>query len=402
MPFRQPQFAMFPTEEYNSRVERARILMNDQGIDAMILTSKENGVYFSGIRTTSWNSKHRPTAILVPRKRDRPVISVISENIFNVSRETSWIEDVRPWGGWKRPDAAPDPITGILDACADLDLLQGTIALELGYGQRVGMSQEDFGRLVAGLDKAAVVDVSPVMWELRKIKSDLEVAAIRRACEATTAAFERGFGAIRPGMTERELGAILIAEMALQTGEMPGFINIRSGPSKYGMMNVLPFEKPFDPGDLIVADLGANYHYYWSDYMRMACLGEPTPQQRRFFDVDRAAMVAGVQVVQPGQTLGDIFDACYKVLMDGGLNEHVGRLERVGHGVGLDIHEPPSIAKGSQVLIEPHMVLTVEPIFWDKPDAKIGNFAMEEVVLVTEEGHEVLSTFPNDLYIVDY
>lgn len=400
MSLRQPPFALFPTEEYLARVSRARARMEAVGIDALILTAKENGVYFSGVRTTAWNSKHRPTAVIVPRRDNQPVVSIISENIYNVAQATSWIDDVRAWGGWKRKDAATDPIVAIVGACKDLGVLGGTIGLELGYGQRLGMSQEDFGKLQAGLGNSKIVDVGPVMWPLRQIKSDLEVECIRKACDATTSAFERGFAAIKPGMTERELGAILIAEMALQTGEMPGFINIRSGPSKYGMMNVLPFEKPFDPGDLIVADLGANYKYYWSDYMRMAALGTPTAQQRHMFDVDRASMQAGVDIIRPGITLGEIFDACYKVLLEGGLGEHVGQLERVGHGVGLDIHEPPSIAKGSKVLAEPNMVLTVEPIFWDLPDAKIGNFAMEEVVLVTETGHEVLSKFSNDLYVL--
>jgi Xaa-Pro aminopeptidase len=400
MSLRQPEYALFPTEEYLARVSRARARMETVGVDALILTAKENGVYFSGLRTTAWNSKHRPTAVIVPRNDNRPVVSVISENIYNVSFGTSWIDDVRAWGGWKRKDAVSDPIVGIIAACKDLGVLGGTIGLELGYGQRLGMSQDDFGKLKAGLGDSKIVDVGSVMWHLRQIKSPLEVECIRKACDATTKAFERGFAAIKPGMTERELGALLIAEMALQTGEMPGFINIRSGPSKYGMMNVLPFEKPFDPGDLIVADLGANYKYYWSDYMRMACLGTPTAQQRHMFDVDRVSMQAGVDMIRPGITLGDIFDASYKVLLEGGLEEHVGQLERVGHGVGLDIHEPPSIARGSQVPVEPGMVLTVEPIFWDLPDAKIGNFAMEEVVLVTETGHEVLSTFSNDLYVL--
>jgi Xaa-Pro dipeptidase len=400
MSHRQPPFALFPTEEYLSRVSRARARMEAVGIDALILTAKENGVYFSGLRTTAWNSKHRPTAVIVPRDDSLPVVSVVSENIYNVATGTSWIDDVRAWGGWKRKDAATDPIVAIVAACKDLGVWGGTLGLELGYGQRLGMSQEDFGKLTAGLGESKIVDVGPVMWHLRQIKSTLEIECIRKACDATTKAFERGFAAIKPGMTERELGAILVSEMALQTGEMPGFINIRSGPSKYGMMNVLPFEKPFDPGDLIVADLGANYKYYWSDYMRMACLGAPTAQQRHMFDVDRASMQAGVDAIKLGVPLGEIFDASYKVLIDGGLGEHVGQLERVGHGVGLDIHEPPSIAKGSKLLAEPGMVLTVEPIFWDLPDAKIGNFAMEEVVLVTDTGHEVLSTFSNDLYVL--
>ena len=397
---RQPQFAMFPTEEYLSRVDKARAKMGEQGIDVIILTAKENALYFSGILTTAWNSKHRTTAIIVPRAKEKPVISVISENIIDVSFHTSWIDEVRPWGGWRHKDAAPDPITGIVDACRELGVIGGTIGLELGYGQRIGMSQEDFDKLKVGLSNTKFVDVGVVMWDLRMIKSPREIEAIRKACDATRKGFERGFSAIKPGMTERDLAGIIIAEMALETGELPGFINIRSGPIKYGMMNVLPFNKPFEAGDLIVTDLGANYKNYWSDFMRMACIGEPTAEQLRFFNAQRSSMLAGVNSVKPGVKLHEIFNACYEVLLEHDMEQHVGRLERVGHGIGLDIHEPPSIAKGSEIVIQTNMVLTVEPIFWDQPDHKIGNFAMEEVLLVTENGHEVLSKFSNELHII--
>lgn len=402
MKYRQPKYAMFPTEEYIDRVERARVNMDQNGINALILTAKENALYFSGIQTTAWNSKHRPTAIIIPLSNDKPVYSVISENIIDVSRQTSWIDNVRPWGGWRIKDAAPDPITAILSVCQDMGVLNGTVGLELGYGQRIGMSQEDYEKLRIGLSNANIVDVGTVMWDLRVIKSQHEVEAMRKVCDATTWGFEKGFTSIQPGMTERELAGIIISEMSLQTNEMPGFVNIRSGQEKYGMMNVLPFDKPMEIGDLIVVDAGAHYKHYWADFMRMACIGDPTEQQRRFFDIDRAAMRAGIEMIKPGIKMHEIFDACYKVLIEGELEEHVGNLERIGHSVGLDIHEPPSIAKGSEVIVQPNMVLSVEPIFWDKPDHLIGNFAMEEMVLVTEDGYEILSTFSNELHLIPY
>ncbi len=205
---------------------------------------------------------------------------------------------------------------------------------------------------------------------------------------------------MRAGMTERELAGIILSELAIQSDETPGFLMVRSGELKYGMVNVEPFEKILNPGDLVVVDVGANYKYYWSDFMRMGSIGEPSAEQRRFFEADLASQQAGIDVIKPGVKLYEIFDACYQVLLEHDMQEHVPGLERVGHGVGLDVHEPPSIAKGSDVVAQPNMVLTVEPIFWDRPDHKIGNFALEDMILVTEDGHEVLSTFPKDLYIV--
>lgn len=401
MGFRQPEFAYFPTEEYTARVENARRMMDERGIDALLLTAKENVIYFSGIRTIGWNSKHRPMGILLPRSNDKPLITVLPESLYDVSYYSSWIDELRPWGGWRRKDAAPDPISAFVDACREIGVENGTIGMELGYGQRVAMSQEDLQDLLDRLSSSSIVDAGPLLWDLRMIKSPMEIEALRKASEATTTAFERGFGAIRPGMTERELAGIMMSELALQTEELPGFLMIRSGEMKYGMVNVEPFEKPLNPGDLIVVDAGAKYKHYWSDFMRMACIGEPSSEQRRFFEAELASQQAGVEKIQPGNRLHEIFDACFKVLMDEGMGEHVPGLERVGHGLGLDVHEPPSIAKGSDVVIQPNMVLTVEPIFWDRPDHRIGNFALEDVVLVTEDGHEILSAFPKDLYLVE-
>ena len=401
MSHREPNYAMFPTEEYLERVERARERMDAHGIDALIITAKENGIYFSGIRTIGWNSKHRPLGIIVPRDNSKPVISVIAESLFDVAYQSSWIEEVRPWGGWRIADAAPDPLTAIYDACEQLGVADGTIGLELGYGQRIAMSQSDFEDLTGRFTKARFVDVGPLMWELRMFKSAREVEKLRVAADATTRAYEKAFAELRPGMTERELGSLLLSEMVLQTGEMPGFIMVRSGIEKYGMVNVEPFERAIQPGELIVVDAGANYHYYWSDYMRMASMGEPSAEQRRFFDANLASQKAGVAAVRAGNTMNDVFSACYDVLMEHGMKEHVPGLERVGHGLGLDVHEPPSIAKGSDTVIEPGMVLTVEPIYWDRPDHVIGNFAIEDILLVTDDGCEILSGFPKDLYIVD-
>ena len=401
MGFREPEYAYFPTEEFLHRVEKARALMDQEGLDALLLTAKENVIYFSGIRTIAWNSKHRPMGIVLPREKDKPIISVVPESLYEVSYYSSWIEELRPWGGWRRKDAAPDPITAFVNAFYELDVAKGRLGLELGYGQRLAMSQEDYSDLLARLEGASIVDAGPLIWDLRIIKSTREVEALRKVCEATTRGFEKGFSALKPGMTERQLGAIIMSELALQTEELPGFMMIRSGQMKYGMVNVEPFEKPMVPGELVVVDVGANYKHYWSDFMRMASIGNPSSEQKRFFNADLASQKAGVEQIKPGNKLHQIFDACYEVLLEHGMEEHVPGLERVGHGLGLDVHEPPSIARGSEVVIQPNMVLTVEPIFWDRPDHKIGNFALEDVVLVTEDGHEILSTFPKDLYVVE-
>ena len=391
------RYAPFPVEEYRHRLARMRAVMAEEAIDALLLTAKENVVYFSGIQTIGWESKHRPLGLIVPADSRGPVL-VVAESLEFVAYESSCVEDVRLWGGVRVPTAPSDPILAIRLALQELGLTAARIGLELGYGMRMGMSQADFDALRAGLPRMQAVDASGALWKVRMIKSRAEIECIRGACEATSEAFRSAFTALREGMTERELAGLMFRGLA-GSDYKPGFVMVRSGRLKYRMINVEAFDKPLERGDLVIVDAGATYKDYWTDFMRMASIGEPTLEQRTFFDCNLAAQQSGVAAIRPGRPLKEIFNACAGVIKERGLAHHAP-IERVGHGVGLDMHEPPSIASNSETLIEEGMVLTVEPIFTDQPDGRIGNFALEDVVVVTPTGHEIISRFPKDLWIV--
>lgn len=392
-----PRYSPFPTDEYQMRLKKARNLMDKYEFDALLVTAKENVLYFSGLQTVGWDSKHRPLGVILPREGGPTM--VIPESLAVVAKETSWVDDVRLWGGFKKPNLPKDPITGIVDALKDLGLSDKRIGMELGYGQRVGMSQDDFDQLKSLVSGATIGDASSLLWDLRMIKSPREIDIMRAVCDATCKAYELGFAAACEGMTERELAGVMMAEMSRLTNYRPGFIGIRSGLLKYPMMNVPPFDKPMEKGDLVVVDSGATLRDYWCDMMRMLCIGKPTDEQRRFFDVELEAQGAGVAAMKPGATAESICQACLDVIEKRGMRQHAPSLERVGHGLGLDVHEPPSMALGNVNPLEPGMILTCEPIFSDLPDYRIGNFALEDVVLITETGHEILTPFPKTLWI---
>ena len=392
-------YAAFPREEYQARFEKAQKLMQRDGIDAMILTSKENVVYFSGIETVGWDSKHRPLAVVLPATGTQPAI-IIAETLEDVAKLTSWIDNRIMWGGWRNPANVKDPITGIAQAIGDLGLSSGTIALERGYGMRIGMSLEDLDLLLAALPQATIADCSDIMWELRMIKSPREIELMRKVCADSCEAFRIAFEAVHPGMTEMELMGIVFTEMSRLTHCRPAFLGIRSGKEKYPMINVMPFDKPMEKGDLIVVDGGASYRYYNCDFMRMLSMGEPTDEQKRFYAVELESQSAGVAAMRPGATAHDVCKACLDVLDKHDFRKHAPAMERIGHGLGLDVHEPPSMALGSEMVLQPGMILTSEPIFSDLPHYQLGNFAIEDVVLITETGHEVLTPLSKELYVV--
>jgi Xaa-Pro dipeptidase len=393
-----PQHAVFPRAEYEARHATVSARMRERGIDALLVTSKENVIYFSGIQTIEWISKHRPMGLLIPQAPRKPLL-VIPETLVAVAKETSWVTEVRPWGGVRIVGAPADPVTALASAVDELGLAKSTIGFEHGYGQFLRIPKSEYDALLSKLPGVKVVDGADAIWRTRAIKSENEAEALRRVCAATDRAFEECFAAMREGMSEREIAGMMYARMARETGEQPEFMMVRSGKLKYGMSNVPPFDKKIEKGDLVVVDAGARYKNYVSDFMRMASVGQPSKDQRYMFDADLEAQIAGVDAVKPGATTGDIFDACYAVLTKANLTEHA-KIARVGHGIGLEVHEWPSVDRGGTIPLEPGMVITVEPIFSDRPNAQIGNFAIEDLVLVTKTGHEVLSKYPKELHVI--
>ena len=389
-------YAEFPVTEYRARFERAQRFMADHDLDALLVTGKENVVYFTGLLTVGWISKHRPLGALLPREGDGPIL-IVPESLAHVAHASSWIERVKFWGGGTWYAGIPkDPIDAIVEATNELKLGQGRLGLELGYGQRLAMPQSDFEALKSALPHANFRDGSALIWRLRMVKSPAEIDALRVACQATTKAFEVTFVAMREGMNEREISALMLREMSV-TGYPPGFVMVRSGPDKYQMINVTPFDKPVNRGELVVVDAGAIYKDYWADTMRMASIGEPTDEQWRYFEANRASQQAGVDVIRPGLPGKRVFETAVDALRELGM-ERQAKIERIGHGVGLDVHEPPSLDGNTDVTLEEGMVLTVEPIITDA-EGRGGKCAREDVVVVNRDGHEILSTFPKDLWI---
>jgi len=391
-------YAAFPGEEYRMRWQRAQQLMKDAGMDGLIVSSKENVVYFTGIETVGWDSKHRPLGVIIPAQGEPAV--VLAETLMTVAELTCAVANRYPWGGWRYPDAPKDPIVGILQAVSDLGISSGSIGMEFGYGQRVGMSQDDLQLLLKGLSAASVVDASGLLWELRIIKTPREIAMMRKVCLDTCAAFQAGYEALHAGMTEMELMGVIFAEMCRLTNCRPSFLGIRSGKEKYPMINVMPFDKPIEQGDLVVIDGGATYRYYHCDMMRMVSMGEPTSEQKRFYECELEAQSAGVAAMRPGATAAEVCQAAIDVIDRRGFRRHAPNIERIGHGLGLDVHEPPSMALANQQLLRPGMILTSEPIFSDLPHYQIGNFAVEDVVLITETGHEVMTPLTKELLVI--
>lgn len=374
----------FPRAEYEARAEHARAQLDARGLDGLLLTWDTNIRYYTGFRQVSATSMlTRPSVAILPRAGE----PVLFTHAFLVgdARPSVWFDDVR---SYLRLDGAP------VDEVATEVRARGLrrVGAELGLEQRLGMPWADFAALRERLPGVDWVDAAPLIWRQRARKSPAELEYLRQAGHATARAYESVFPRIEAGMTEREVARLLQRSMLEAGADQVGFILMTSGEGNYGRISGLPTDRRLQKGDMLWVDMGAQVHDYWADFSRAGVIGGASDQQRRMQDTVVAVTARGVERAGPGVPVGEIVRAC---------NDEIRRLGheitfvagRIGHGLGLNVTEHPHVATYDDTVLEPGMAITVEPGIVEP----YGTFHVEENLIITERGAEVISTADRDL-----
>lgn len=343
----------FPEAEFAARTTRAQMLMAAEGIAGLLLTTEPEVRYFTGFRTLFWQSPTRPWFVFVPAE-GKPV-AVIPEIGAALMRRT-WIEDVRTWGA---PRPADDGISLLTELLAPLARRRARLALPKGPESHLRMPLGDYERLLAALPGLRTADATPLIRQLRMVKSDAEVDKIARACAAASDAFDRLPEFAAAGVPEAEVfRGFRQAALGAGADDVP-FLVGGAGPGGYGDIISPPAERPLGAGDILMLDTGCTSDGYFCDFDRNYAVGPPGDLARRAQDVLWRATEAGIAAARPGVTCAELFRAMQTVIaeMDGGAGD-VGRL---GHGLGMQLTEWPSIAAWDTTPLEAGMVLTLEP-----------------------------------------
>jgi Xaa-Pro dipeptidase len=393
---------LFSREEYVQRLERARRLMREQNVDAMLVSAPNNVIYLTGYRTNLFDSNFRPFLGLIPL--DGEPVLLLPTLELGVGEEVSWIDDIRVWGppqgvkvwGPSPTVIAADSLNAARSVIEEKGLAGGRIAIERSFGQRVGMSLDQLAQLESLLPKVEWKDATALMWKLRGVKSPAEVEYLRRANRITDCGYEAVLGMAREGVNERTMQAVMGETFLREGGDLRGFIIVNSGPERYKMMNPFAWNRDLEPGDQCTFDFGAVYNGYWSDLTRSFFVGKLTDRQRQMYEDALEVSMMTVEAVRPGITCGEVDEVAERELLKRGYADHM--LHRTGHSIGLEVHEMPSIAKGDATVMEPGMVVAIEPGIYDYDG--VGSFRIEDIVLVTETGHEYLSHCRRELTTV--
>jgi len=397
------RFADGPVEEYQARMQRARALMERYQLDALLLTDRENLRYFAGWFDGAWAVNNFCWLFLLPRaaELEPTFLAMLGDEMYEPAL---WVEDIRYWSfgaeGWTSASPAGGWIGVLLGALREKGLSQATIGMPLSSDFRVNLGQAQLDALRQQLAGAHLVDASDLLWELRGVKSPAEVARLREACRISCLGVRAGFEALREGLSERDIANKMYATMFELGASEIQFYCLYAGPRQMWWDSQPRRDYHLQRGDLIQFDGGCLYEGYHCDFKRMAALGRPTAEQARYYDLTRWQIEAAIAVMRPGIPLKEVYLAQEKVLVDAGHGAFArwcreAGWSAIGHSIGLNIHEQPGITAGSETLMQAGMVFSVEPFISHGAVTPMwkasGKYGLEDVVLITPQGHEVLT-----------
>lgn len=273
---------------------------------------------------------------------------------------------------------------------------------EIGQqAQRVGFEGDyvtyvDLGKLKDVFPQAELLSLPNMVSYLRSVKDKQEIELIRQAVRIADDAFVEVLKTIEIDQTEEEIGLALEFSMRRAGASGGSFEFIVASGVRSAMPHGVASSKRIQWGEFLTMDFGAIYRGYCSDMTRTVFLGEPEDKHREVYGIVLAAQRAGIEAVAPGRTGKEVDAVARKLIAEAGYGDYFGH--GLGHSVGLVIHEGPYLNIREERVLEPGMVVTVEPGIYI-PDW--GGVRIEDIVLVTENGCEVLTQSPKEFIILE-
>jgi Xaa-Pro dipeptidase len=363
----------------NQRLVKLQTWMKENEIDVSFVTSSENVFYLSGYYT---NPHERLLALAVFQEKE-PFLVCPGMEVHD-AKGTGWEHE----------------IIGYSDIDNPWELIHKSINKRLNSIQKVAiekehMNVERYEKLSQLFPKAIFVSAEEKLRRLRMLKDAKELKIIEEACALADYAIEVGCSEIKEGKTELEiLSAIEFAlkkkgvkEMSFSTMVLTG----ANAASPHGN----PGETKIQKGDLVLFDLGVVVDRYCSDITRTVAYGDINDKQKEIYDTVLRAQLAAVEASKPGVTAAEVDLTARRIIAEAGYGEYFPH--RLGHGLGISVHEYPSMTETNSLVIEEGMVYTIEPGIYVP---NVAGVRIEDDLYITSDGPRILTNFPKDLQII--
>src|SRR5215469_432121 len=240
-----------------------------------------------------------------------------------------------------------------------------------------------------------MVSTSALIEQLRMMKDSGEVGRIRNACHLGAELFQGLVERIRPGRSESEVAGELELAARQHGAEQMSFPTIIAAGTRSALPHGRASQEPIPPTGFVVCDFGVILASYCSDMTRTVHVGRPQAEARATYEAVREAQQAAIEAVKPGVTVGEVDQAARKLLQKRNLSKYF--THSTGHGLGLEVHEAPRVAAGQREILRPGMVITIEPGVYQSGK---GGVRIEDTVVVTDRGCEILTPCPKELIVV--
>ena len=329
----QDRAAGISTAERQSRLDRARHLMDQHGADALLVNAGTSLNYFAGV---GWGASERLVAMLLPRK-GKPIIVCPAFERGSLEAELRIDADLRLW------QEDEDPYSLVAGALRE----QG--------GRSLALDPLAAFAIFSGLRRTGtnieIIDATAIIDGCRMCKSAGELALMQQAKNMTLEVQRRAASILSPGITTTEVKRFIDqAHRAIGADDGSTFCIVQFGRAT-AYPHGLPGEQHLQEGDMVLIDTGCRVQAYHSDITRSYVFGTPSAEQRRIWDLEHEAQAAAFDAARPGEPCQVVDDAARAVLAKAGLGPDYqlpGLPHRTGHGIGLAIHEAPYLVRGER------------------------------------------------------
>ncbi|MED4582607.1 Xaa-Pro peptidase family protein [Brevibacillus choshinensis] len=360
----------------NDRMKELYSFMERKCVDAMLITLPQHIYYLTGF----FNEPHKRFMGLVLQKGEEPFLIVPLLDLEKAQKASR--------------------VTTIF-ACADTespyDLLKEKLPVSIS---RLGVEEEHlhvarYRAVMAATGAEESIDAGEPLREMRMIKSTEEIGTMKRAIYLIEEVLAAALAHVKPGVTEIEIVAEMEYQMKKLGAERPAFDTIVLSGEKASQPHGIPGTRKIQNGELLLFDSGVLVDGYHSDISRTFGVGEINEMLVDMYETVLQANLASISAVKPGVTFATIDQAARENIAQKGYGKYF--LNRVGHGLGMELHEYPSVHGNNHDIVREGMVFTIEPGIYIP---QLGGVRIEDNVFVTREGAEVLTSYPKKLTII--
>ena len=353
--------------QMTDRLQKLRTIMEEESVDGFLVSSVPNVTYLSGFSGDS-------ALALVGRERQLLITDV--RYIEQAESECPGWEVVRHKKGIWKTTARLASDVGIR-----------RLGFETGHITHLSHS-----KLSSDMGGITLVAIDGKVEHLRQFKDDKEVKLIEAALRCQEDALREVVKWMKPGMTEKQIACELDYRMRRAGADEPAFETIAAVGKRASLPHARATERVVRQGDTLLIDWGARCFFYNSDLTRVFVFGTIPSEYEKIYGIVKQAQEHALAVIRPGVTFSEVDSAARGFIRDHGYGEEFGH--SLGHGVGLEVHERPTVREGNEDRLQPGMVFTVEPGIYIPG---WGGVRIEDMVLVVQDGVRVLSGFEKEL-----